>query len=127
MAAFRPVIKEEKVFSVEKKIAVSMYKGNSYRSHVYKGTSAEIYLVVEKVDGFSRTPVWDTTFKARVLKAFPFKEKALNYEFNVQCLMNESEHLEVNYFITYNSKGSLLRMQSPKALAENFYNYEIVI
>ncbi len=127
LAAFKPVIKEKKVFTVEKKISVAIYKGNSYRSFVYKTTSAEIYLLVEKVNGFSREVVWDTTFDARILRVFPFKEKALNYDFNVQCQVEEGEHLEINYQITYNSKGSLLRMKSPNAIAGEFQNYEIVI
>ncbi len=97
---------------VSKSISFAVYKGGNYSSEVYNNTSAQINIVVEKVNGKTRTTVWSKTFDAKLLNQYPGIEDALSQKVTVPNVLGNKEHLEVTYTLTYNSKGSELRMQS---------------
>ena len=56
--------------------------------------------------------VWDTTFDAKLLNRYPSVKKALSQKVTIQNVIESKDHLEINYFLTYESDGSVLKMQS---------------
>ena len=104
-------IREFNSMPVEKTISFLLYKGSNYNSKVYKGSSAQVYLSVEKVRNTTRTIVWDTTFDAKLLNKYPSVKKALSQKVTIQNVIERKDHLEINYLLTYKSQGSVLKVQ----------------
>ena len=111
-ASYKPVMREIKSKPVEKTISFLLYKGSNYNSKVYKGSSAQVHISVEKVRNTTRTIVWDTTFDAKLLNKYPSLKKALSQKVTIQNVIESKDHLEINYLLTYESNGSVLKMQS---------------
>jgi len=106
------IIREFNSMPVEKNVSFLLYKGSNYNSKVYKGSSAQVYISVEKVRNTTRTIVWDTTFDAKLLNKYPSLKKALSQKVTIQNVIESKDHLEINYLLTYESNGSVLKMQS---------------
>ena len=119
IAAYKTITNSFESKTVDKTISLAIYKENNYKAKVYDCTYAEIHIDLEKVSGKNRTPVWDTTFDAKLLKQYPSIEKALTRKITVENLVDKKEHLEINYFIRYNSNGSILQMQSGSVIADS--------
>ena len=98
--------------TVSKTISFDMYKGKTYESGVYDYTSAQVQIVVEKVSHKSRTIVWQKTFDARLLKEYPGFAQAQTEKLTIPGILERREHLEVNYVLTYDTKGSQFQLQS---------------
>jgi hypothetical protein len=112
IAAYEPIMSVIREIPVEKTISFSLYKGSNYASKVYRSSSAEIYIRVEKVRNTTRTIVWDTTLNAMLLSKYPSLKKAMSKKITIPNVIEKKEHLEMNYILTYNSNGSILKMQS---------------
>ena len=112
IAAYEPIMSVLRDKPVEKTILFSLYKAGNYSSRVYKGSSAEIYIAVEKVRSTTRTVVWDTTLDARLLRNYPSAKNAMSKKIIIPDVIENKERLEMHYILTYNSKGSILKMQS---------------
>ena len=117
IAAYEPIMSVIRDNPVEKTILFSLNKGSNYSSKVYRGSSAEIYIAVEKVGGTTRTIVWDTTLDAKLLSKYPSSKKALSQKITIPGVIQDKEHLEMNYILTYNSNGSVLKLQSPRFIS----------
>ena len=117
IAAYEPIMNVIRDKPVDKTILFSLNKGSNYSSKVYRGSSAEIYIAVEKVGGTTRTIVWDTTLDAKLLSKYPSSKKALSQKITVPGVIEDKEHLEMNYILTYNSNGSVLKLQSPRFIS----------
>ena len=111
-AGYKPLMREIKSKPVEESVSFVLYKGSNYNSKVYKGSSAQVYISVEKVRNTTRTIVWDTTFDAKLLNKYPSLKKALSQKVTIQNVIESKDHLEINYLLTYESNGSVLKMQS---------------
>ena len=105
--------------TVDKTVSVDVYKENNYKAKVYDYTTAEIHIDLEKVNGKNRTPVWDTTFDAKLVRHYPPIEKSLQRIITVENLVDKKEHLEINYLIKYNSNGSILQMQKGSVISDS--------
>jgi hypothetical protein len=119
IAAYKAIAHSFEPKTVDKTVSVAIYKENNYKAKVYDGTYAEIQIDLEKVNGKNRTPVWDTTFDARLLRQYPSVEKALSRKITIENLVDKKEHLEINYLIKYNSNGSILQMQHGSVIADS--------
>jgi hypothetical protein len=111
IAAYKTVKESFLNERVDKNISFNLYRAGSYTAKIYDSTAAEIEIRVEKVNGKSRTQVWDTTFGPRMLRKYPSIEKALSKTITVADVLERKEHLEISYVITYDSKGNILQMQ----------------
>ena len=111
-AGYKPLMREIKSKPVEKTVSFLLYKGSNYNSRVYKGSCAQVYVFIEKVRNSTRTIVWDTTFDSKLLYKYPSVKKALSQNVTIQNVIESKEHLEINYLLTFKSKGSVLKMQS---------------
>ena len=98
--------------AVSKTISFDMYKGKTYESGVYDYTSAQVEIVVEKVSKRGRVIVWQKTFDARLLKQYPSLGQAQREQVTIPGILERREHLEVNYVLTYDTKGSEFQLQS---------------
>ena len=112
IASYKPIKDTLKEIPVERTIWFELYKGSNYASKVYNCSSAEIYITVEKVRNATHTKVWDTTLNAKLLNKYPFARKALTQKVTIQNVIENKEHLEMNYVLKYNSNGSVLQIQS---------------
>jgi hypothetical protein len=112
IASYKPIKDMLKEIPVERTISFELYKGSNYASKVYKCSSAEIYITVEKVRNATRIKVWDTTLNAKLLNEYPFARKALTQKVTIQNVIENKEHIEMNYVLKYNSNGSVLQIQS---------------
>ena len=111
-AAYEPIMSVLRDKPIEKEISFSLYKGSSYASKAYKGSSVEIYIAVEKVTHTTRSLVWDTTLDDKLLSKYPSLRKAISKKVIIPHVIENKEHLEMNYLLTYTSNGSTLKMQS---------------
>jgi hypothetical protein len=93
-------------------ISFAVYKSDNYSSDVYNTTSATVHITITKVSGNNRTVVWDKTFDAKLLKQYPSLEHAITQQVTIPNVLDQKEHLEVTYTLTYNSNGSELQMQN---------------
>jgi hypothetical protein len=97
---------------VNKNISFAVYKGSSYASGIYNNTSAQVHIIVEKVNTKGqRTTVWDKTLDSKNLSQYPSAENALKQNVTIPGVNQKKEYLVVHYTLTYNSKGSELQMQ----------------
>jgi hypothetical protein len=111
IAAYEPITSFKRDKPIEKEVSISLYKVGSYTSKAYNESSAEVYVSIEKVGSTTRSVVWDTTFDAMLLRKYPSIKKAMSKKIIVPDVREKKEHLEMNYLLTYNSKGSALRIQ----------------
>jgi hypothetical protein len=112
IASLEPLKAALKETPVEKTISFSLYKGSNYASKIYNCSSAQIYITLEKVRSTTRTVVWDTTFDTKLLSKYPSAKKALSQKVTIQNVIENKEHLEINYVLTYNSNGSIIKIPS---------------
>jgi molybdenum cofactor biosynthesis enzyme MoaA len=118
IAAYKTIVHSFKQKTVDKTVSVAIYKENSYKAKVYDCTYAEIQIDLEKVNGKNRIHIWDTTFHKKLLRQYPFAEKAFSRKLTVEKVVDKKEHLEINYLIKYNSNGSILQMQNGSIIAD---------
>ena len=111
IAAYEPITSFKRDKPIEKEVLISLYKGVSYTSKAYNESSAEIYMSIEKVGSTTRSVVWDTTFNAMLLRKYPSIKKAISKKIIVPNVSEKKEHLEMNYLLTYTSKGSTIKIQ----------------
>ena len=111
-AAYEPIMSVITDKPVEKEILFSLYKGSNYTSKAYKESYAEIYITIEKVRSTTHSVVWDTTLDAMLLSKYPSLKKPMSKRIIIPNVIENKEHLEMNYLLTYQSKGSTLKIQS---------------
>ncbi len=116
IAAYEPITGFLTDKPIEKEILISLYKGSSYTSKAYNGSSAEIYIAIEKVRNTTRSVVWDTTLDAMLLREYPLLKKAMSKKIIIPNVIENKEHLQINYLVTYKSKGSTLKMRGSNAI-----------
>ncbi len=80
---------------VSKSISFAVYKGSNYASEVYNYTSAQIHITIEKVNGKSRTIVWDKTFDAKLLNQYPGIQNALSQRVTVPNVLDKKNTLKL--------------------------------
>lgn len=109
---YRPAKEATQPKLVSKNISFVVYKSSDYNSGAYNSTSAQVHIVVEKVNNKGQhSVVWDRTFDAKCLSQYPSVENALQQKITVHNVNEKKEKLVVYYTLTYNSKGSELQMQ----------------
>jgi hypothetical protein len=109
---YKPVKEATDAKPVNKNISFSVYKSNSYTSAVYNNTSAQVNIIVEKVNTEGQhTIIWDKKFEQKYLSKYPSIENALKQNITIQNLNGKKEYLVAHYILRYNSKGSELQME----------------
>jgi hypothetical protein len=106
-------VKEARTSKIEDKaISLVIYKCADYTSPVYKNSTAEAQITIEKVNTKGeRVIVWGKTISSETLSQYPSFTNAEPQKVTVPNVNKKNEHLEVTYILTYNSDGSELQMQ----------------
>jgi hypothetical protein len=103
-----------------KDISFAVYKSHSYKSGVYDNTSAQVHIVVEKINTSGQhTIVWKKTMDAETLSKYPAEENALKQNVTIHNVNEKKEYLLVDYTLVYNSKGSELQMHDAEIVNDN--------
>jgi hypothetical protein len=103
-----------------KDISFAVYKSYSYKSKAYKNSSAQVHIVIEKINTYGQqTIVWEKTMDAKSLSKYPTAENALKQNVTVHNVNKKKEYLVVNYTLVYNSNGSELKMQDTTIIKNN--------
>ena len=117
---YKPVKEATESKLVNKNISVEVYKGSSYTSGIYNNTSAQVQIIVEKVNTKGQhTIVWDKTLDSKYVNQYPTAENALKQNITILGINEKKEYLVVHYTLTYNSKGSELQMWESTIVKEN--------
>ena len=116
---YKPVKEATKAKLVTQNISLAVYKNNDYTAKVYDNTSAHVHIIVEKVNSKGkRTIVWDKTIDAKALSEYPSVENAVKQNITVHNVNQKKEYLVVDYTLTYNSKGTELRMHDAEVVKD---------
>src|SRR4051794_17693210 len=117
---YKAVKEATEIKTVNKNVSFTVYKGNPYTSGVYNNTSAEVHIIVERVnENGKHTIVWDKKLDSKSLRQYPSIENALKQNITVHNVNQKKEYLAVYYTLTYNSKGSELQMWESTIVKDN--------
>src|SRR5215216_5908047 len=96
--AYKPVKEATQPKLIDKDISFAVYKGSSYASGAYNSTSAQVHMIVEKVDANGQhTIIWDKTLDSRNLSQYPAAKNALKEEITIHHVNQKKEHLVLHY------------------------------
>jgi hypothetical protein len=117
---YNPLKKAAEVKPVNKNISFAVYKSNPYSAKVYDNTSAQVHIIVEKVNAKGQhTVVWNKTLDSKCLSQYPSIKNALRQKITIPNVNEKKEWLVVDYTLTYNSKGSELQMHEGIILSKD--------
>lgn len=98
--------------TLNKEITLSIAPESNYTSAAYSNAKATVHVVVTKVRGNKETIVWDKVFDTIQLKNYPRLNQAYTEDVKIPGLIDNKEKLMVNYIITYDNNGSVLKLSS---------------
>lgn len=120
---YKPVKEATKAKLVSQNISLAVYKSSDYTSKVYDNTSAQVHIIVEKVNSKGkRTIVWDKIMDAKSLSEYPSVENAVKQNITVHNVNQKKEYLVVDYTLIYNSKGTELQMHDAEVVKDTNSN-----
>lgn len=103
---------------VSKNINVEVYKTSSYISPAYKDAYATLEVTVVKINGDKRDTAWKHSFTPTQLKDFPESSKPLVQKVTIPNVNDGKERLEINYRLTYTTKGSELHFSNAEIIGK---------
>jgi hypothetical protein len=127
--AYKPVKEATQPNLVNRNISVAVFKGSDYTAGVYHHTSAQVHIIVEKVNTKGeRTIVWDKVMDSISLSQYPSMESAIKQTVTVHNINEKKEYLVVDFTLTYNSEGNRLQMHDATVVKDdNSGNVDISI
>jgi hypothetical protein len=118
--AYKPIHRETKPNLVNDIISFSIYKGSSYNSPVYGETSAQLEIIIEKVNAKGQHAiVWNKKYDSLSISLYPSRENAFRQKVTVNNISRKEEFLIVHYILHYNSKGSKLNMHEAAVVKDD--------
>ena len=97
---------------VSKQIQLAIFTQNNYSAAVYEQAKASVHVTVTKLKGKSRYIVWEKTFEEMALKKYPTVHNAFTQQVTVPNIIDGKEKLLITYTVTYEAKGSVLKLGS---------------
>jgi len=104
--------------TVSKNISFAVYKSDNYDASIYNDASARLQVTVVKVRGNERSVVWQKNFDAKLLKQYPSAANAISQNVVIHNVVDNKEHLEVLYTLTYDTKGSVMQLQDGQVISK---------
>lgn len=98
--------------TMNKEITLSIAPESNYTSAAYTNAKATVHVVVTKVRGNKETIVWDKVFDTIELKNYPRLNQAYSEDVKIPGVIDNKEKVVVNYIITYDNNGSILKLSS---------------
>jgi hypothetical protein len=105
---------DEKI--ANKTISMAVFTSSNYASKIYEGTTAGLEITVKKAQKNKETVVLEKTFPAIPLQSFPDALNAFKNSIKVSNVRND-DAVEISYILTYNSNGSVVKMQSDEVVS----------
>lgn len=103
---------------VQKEINLAMFTSNNYSSAAYNNSKASVEVIVSKVNDNKVTVLNRKTFDTRNLKQYPSVENSINNQVKINGNLKSSDMLMVTYTITYDTDGSVLKMQNSEYISK---------
>src|SRR4051812_38901870 len=92
--AYKPVKEATQTDLVNKNISVAVYKSSDYTSDAYDNTSAQLHIIIEKVNKRGQhTIVWDKVMDSKELSAYPSIENAVKQNITIHGVNEKKEYL----------------------------------
>lgn len=101
--------------TANKTINMAVFTSSNYTPKIYEGTTAGLEVTVKKAQKNKETVVLEKTFPSMPLQFFPDAVNAFKDSIKVAGLHNE-DALEISYTLTYNSNGSVVKMQGDEVI-----------
>ncbi len=102
---------------IYKEISLTIATANNYNASAYDNALASVHVTVYKISGKKQTIVWDKTFDTMQLKNYPQINHALPERVTIPNVLESQEKLVVTYTVTYDTKGSVLKMANGSVVA----------
>lgn len=115
-SAYVVVNKRTATQPINKNINVEVYKTASYLSDAYADTYATLQVTVVKVNGVKRDTAWQHSFAPKALKDFPASNQPMLQQITVSNVNDKKEKLEINYRLTYSTRGSELNFSNTETI-----------
>ncbi len=112
---------------VNKNIQLAVYANGNYTSDAYKKSCAKLDITVTKIRGSKSTVVWSKIFDYKELKDYPICKNALTLQISIPNVFDSKERIVITYKLTYDSKGSILEMESDKEISKGSKNDQVYI
>ncbi len=103
---------------ISKEISYSIARDTNYNEKVYDMSAASVHIIIFKVRGNKQTILWDKVYGAMQLKKYPTLSNALSQTVTVHNILDRKEKLFVTYFVTYDSKGSVMQIENGTAVSK---------
>jgi hypothetical protein len=97
---------------VNKEINFSITRDSSYDGNVYDMTRATVRIIVFKVKNHKQVVLWNKTYDTMQVKQYPTSGNALCQTVKVKNILDRKEQLYITYIITYNTKGSVIKVEN---------------
>jgi len=92
-------------------ISFLLYKSSDYLQPIYSTCVAQVHVAIEKFSAKGEgTVIWDKTFDTKNLSQYSPVESPLKENVEINNVPAKNEYLVVRYDVTYNSKGSELKI-----------------
>src|SRR5579885_3630898 len=92
LAVYKPVKEAYKDNYVNKSVLISVFRTTEYNTDAYKSTSAQIHVIIEKVNTKGQhSIVWERNFEPKVLTQYPLKDEALEQKINISNINDKKE------------------------------------
>lgn len=109
---------ESKGVSTNKNISLIVYKDYNYNGEIYKNTTVQIEVTIEKISGRKRTPVWAKTFIATEISEFPEINEAIPEHLLIKKSKGK-EYFEAVYTLKYSTYGQELILYGKQIMEPN--------
>lgn len=125
--AFQSATKSYTEKTSSKNINFLVYSDNAYTAAVYKDALAQVEVVISRQVRNKKLVVCSKTWRFEKLQNFPCLQNAEWKKFVIDNIKNKRESFEVQYILTYYSRGSLLTISKNMVFTANSKNETIFI
>lgn len=101
-----------------KQINVAIFSNSDYSSDAYNKALAQVDVVVKKISGNKTAVINTQSFTGMSLKQYPAAQNALTSKLDVHTMTTATDYLVVEYIVTYNSNGSVIKFSKEEMLGK---------
>lgn len=108
------------------RVSIEVFKAFDYKAEVYRNTTVEVQVVINKINGTKRKQVYATSFLPSSLSSFatadvPFSETV------VVSGKKTGEYYEVEYFLTYRTLDQHLQLSKTQIITQKSAIVDIIV
>lgn len=108
------------------RVSIEVFKAFDYKAEVYRNTTVEVQVVINKINGTKRNQVYAKSFRPSSLSTFatadvPFSETV------VVSGKKTGEYYEVEYFLTYRTLDQHLQLSKTQIITQKSAIVDIIV